>query len=65
MNQPVENGIRQSRILNGGATGRWEIALLTNKSMTIAVIEEVEHLAGVIGVEPIAQPFIEQNEVKG
>jgi hypothetical protein len=66
MDDPVENGIGKGRVLNlrmpmvdgelgGKQTGR----------SAVAVIQEIQHLSGIIGREGISEPFIQDDQLKG
>ena len=66
MDDAVEDGIGEGGILNlrvplvDGELGGKE-----TRGLAVAVIEEVEDIAGLIGGEGITEPFIEDDEVKG
>ena len=66
MDNAVKNGIGKSRVLNfwmpvmDGKLGDKETG-----SSAIAVIEEIKEFSGLVGVQLISEPFIENDQIKG
>ena len=65
MDDAVEDGIGEGGILNlRGPLVDGELGGKETRGLAVAVIEEVEDIAGLIGGEGITEPFIQNDEVK-